>query len=319
MMKTTKLCHLLGIEHPVLQGGMLWLADANLAAAVSNAGALGVVSPLAGMGKREDPAENLKKQISRVKKLTREPFGVNLPLDLPYIGALVDVVLSAGVKIVITAAGNPADYSALFKTQGFTLLHVVSNVRQARIAESCGADAVIAEGVEAAAHIGSDELPLFSLVPQVADAVAIPVVAAGGIVDSRGLVAAIALGAQGVQLGTRFVAVKENLAHPNYINAILTANDADTIITGRKLIPARSLKTEFSRRLRELEKSGAGPRELSAFIGYRSNHEAQVIGNLDRGEAYCGASAGLVKEILPAAKVVRQLVQGYHKILENLS
>jgi enoyl-[acyl-carrier protein] reductase II len=318
-MKTTKLCHLLGIEHPLLQGGMLWLADAGLAASVSNAGALGVVSPLAGMGNGEDPSENLKNQIKKVKKLTQKPFGINLPLDLPYIGVLVDVVLKEGVKVVITAAGNPADYSSLFKKQGCTLLHVVSNVHQAQIAESCGANAVIAEGVEAAAHIGPDELPLFSLIPQVADAVSIPVVAAGGIVDSRGMVAAMALGAQGVQLGTRFVAVEENPAHLNYKNAILGANDTDTLITCRKLIPTRSLKTDFSKRLAELEKSGAGPRELSEFIGYRSNQKAQVLGNLDRGEAYCGASAGLIKEILPAAKVVRQLVRGYSKILDNIS
>lgn len=318
-MKKTSLGHILGTKFPIIQGGMLWLADAGLAAAVSNAGALGVVSPLAGMDNGEDPSENLEKQIKKARRLTQMPFGVNLPLDLPYIGTLIDVVLREGVKVVITAAGNPSDYSALFKTQGCTLLHVVSNVHQARIAESCGVDAVIAEGIEAAAHIGPDELPLFSLVPQVADAVSIPVVAAGGIVDSRGMVAAMALGAQGVQLGTRFVAVKENPAHPNYKNAILGANDTDTLITCRKLIPTRSLKTDFSKRLMELEKSGAGPRELSEFIGYRSNRKAQVLGNLDRGEAYCGASAGLIKEILPAAEVVRQLVQGCRKILDNLS
>ena len=316
-MKKTRVCHILGTNFPIIQGGMLWLADAVLAASVSNVGALGVVSPLAGMRNGEDPSENLKKQIKKVKKLTQKPFGVNLPLDLPYIGVLVDVVLKEDVKIVITAAGNPADYSALFKAQGCTLLHVVSNVHQAQIAESCGADAVIAEGIEAAAHIGPDELPLFSLVPQVADAVSIPVVAAGGIVDSRGMVAAMALGAQGIQLGTRFVAVKENLAHMNYKNAILGANDADTMITCRKLMPTRSLKTGFSKRLAELEKSGAGPRELIAFIGYRSNQKAQVLGDLDGGEAYCGASAGLIKEILPAAKVVRQLVKGCSKILDN--
>ena len=162
-MKKTSLCHILGTKFPIIQGGMLWLADAGLAASVSNAGALGVVSPLAGMDNGEDPPDNLEKQIKKVKQLTQKPFGVNLPLDLPYSGSLVDVVLREDVRVVVTAAGNPGDYSALFKTQGFTLLHVVSNVHQARIAESCGVDAVIAEGIEAAAHIGSDELPLFSL------------------------------------------------------------------------------------------------------------------------------------------------------------
>ena len=316
-MKKTRLCHLLEIEHPVIQGGMLWLADAALAASVSNAGALGIISPLAGIEKGEDPSNNLKKQIKKVKKITPKPFGVNLPLDLPYIGNLVDVVLQEGVKIVITAAGNPADYSALFRNKGCTLLHVVSNVHQAKIAESCGVHMVIAEGVEAAAHIGKDELPLFSLIPQVADAVSIPVIAAGGIVDSRGMIAAMALGAQGVQLGTRFVAVNENPAHINYKNAILKANASDTIITGRKFMPTRSLKIRFSRRLAELEKAGASPRKLMAFIGYRSNQKAQVLGDLDQGEAYCGASAGIIEEILPAATVVQLLVKGCSKILDR--
>ncbi len=298
---------------------MLWLADAVLAAAVSNADALGVVSPLAGMSNGEDPAENFRKQINKVKQLTQKPFGVNLPLDLPYIGILVDVVRQEGVNVVITAAGSPADYSSLFKAQGCTLFHVVGNVHQAKIAESCGADAVIAEGVEAAAHIGPDELPLFSLIPQVADAVSIPVVAAGGIVDSRGIVAAMALGAQGVQLGTRFVAVTENVAHTNYKRAIVAAGDTDTIVTCRQLMPTRSLKTRFSKRLMDLERAGARQRDMVEFIGYRSNRTAQIEGNLDGGEAYCGASAGLIKEILPAAEVVRELVEGCSRILDNFS
>lgn len=256
-MKKTSLCPLLEIEHPVIQGGMLWLADACLAAVVSNSGALGVISPLAGMKKGGEPFDNLKNQIQRTKKLTQKPFGVNLPLDLPYIGTLIDVVLKEGIKIVITAAGDPADYSALFKQQGFTFLHVVSNVQKAQIAESCGVHAVIAEGVEAAAHTGSDELPLFSLIPQVSDAVSIPVVAAGGIVDSRGMVA----------------------AHMNYKNTILAASDSDTLITGRKLMPTRSLKTQFTKLLAKLEKSSADRREHMEFIGYRSNQKAQVLGN----------------------------------------
>ena len=315
--KKTKPCHLLGIEHPVIQGGMLWLANAVLAASVSNAGALGVISPLAGMAPDDNPSDNLKIQVKKAKKNTPKPFGVNLPLDLPYIGNLIDVVLQEEVKIVITAAGNPADYSGLFRNQGCIILHVVSNVHHAKIAESCGVHMVIAEGVEAAAHIGKDELPLFSLIPQVADAVSIPVIAAGGIVDSRGMIAAMALGAQGVQLGTRFVAVNENPAHINYKNAILEANASDTIITGRRFMPTRSLKTRFSRRLAELEKAGADHQELMAFIGYRSNQKAQVLGDLAQGEAYCGASADIIKEILPAATVVQLLVKGYDKILER--
>jgi enoyl-[acyl-carrier protein] reductase II len=317
-MKNSKICDLLGITHPIIQGGMLWLADAVLAAAVSNAGALGVVSPLAGMGRADQPSENFLKQIQAIKLLTKKPFGVNLPLDLPYIEMLVDVAIEEGIGIVITAAGHPSAFSPLFKKRGCTLLHVVSNVHQAKTAECHGVDAVIAEGFEAAAHIGPDELPLFSLIPQVVDAVSIPVIAAGGIVDSRGMVAAMALGAQAVQLGTRFVVVKENLAHINYKNAIVAAGDSDTIITCRDLLPTRSLKTEFSKKLMEFEKSGACPQELIEFIGYRSNRRAQVEGELDGGEAYCGASAGLIKRIQPASQVVRELIEGYDKIISRL-
>ena len=312
-------CTLLGIECPIIQGGMLWLADAGLAASVSNAGALGVVSPLAGMALNGNPPDNLKRQIAATRKRTSRPFGVNLPLDLPYIDDLIDVVLREKVKIVITAAGNPSAYSEVLRNNGCILLHVVSNVHHAEIAESYGAHMVIAAGVEAAAHIGKDELPLFSLIPQVADAVSIPVIAAGGIVDARGMVAAMALGAKGVQLGTRFVAVHESRAHMNYKKAILAAGASDTVITGRNFMPTRSLKTTFSARLRALEESGASRQEINEFIGYRSNHLAQVMGDLERGEAYCGASAGMINELLPAAEVIRQFMQDWRTILGKLS
>jgi len=198
------------------------------------------------------------------------------------------------------------------------VLHVVSNVKQAQIAESCGVNAVIAEGVEAAAHLGFDELPLFSLIPQVADAVSIPIIAAGGIVDARGLVAAITLGAEGVQLGTRFVAVEENIANPKYKQAILEAKDTDTIITCRRMLPTRSLKTDFTRCLLELEESGASADDIRNFLGYSRARTGQLEGDLENGEAYCGASAGLIKEIIPAAMVVQNLVEGYEKILRKI-
>ncbi|GAI76671.1 unnamed protein product, partial [marine sediment metagenome] len=196
--------------------------------------------------------------------------------------------------------------------------HVVSSVKQAQMAESCNVDAIIVEGVEAAGHIGFDELPLFSLLPQVVDAVDIPVIAAGGIVDARGVVAAFSLGAEGVQLGTRFVAVTESIAHPHYKQAIIGANDTDTVITCRKLLPTRSLKTEFSRKLLDLEKSGVPASDIRNFLGYRRARKAQLEGDLTEGEAYCGASAGLIREIIPAAAVVQNLVEGYEEIIENL-
>jgi len=296
---------------------MLWLATAELAAAVSRAGALGIISPLAGMEQHGEPSKNLKKQIARARNLTEKPFGVNIPLDLQYSGILIDVILEQGVGIVVTAAGNPDHYTALLRQEGVKVLHVVSSVRQAQIAESCKVDAVIAEGVEAAAHNGFDELPLFSLIPQVADAVSVPIVAAGGIADARGVVAAMCLGAEGVQLGTRFVTVKENIASPKYKQAIIDAKDTDTVITCRKLLPTRSLKTEFSRNLLELEESGASADNIRAFIGYRRARKGQLEGDLINGEAYCGTSGGLIKEILPAALVVRRLVEGYQKVIKK--
>jgi enoyl-[acyl-carrier protein] reductase II len=298
---------------------MLWIATAELAAAVSNAGALGVISPLAGMAKQGQPAKNFKGQLSKIKQLTPKPFGVNILLDLDYADALMEVALSEKVKTVITAAGNPARYTGELKNEGVTVLHVVSSVNQARKAESGGVDGVIAEGIEAGAHNGTDEMPLFALIPQVVDEISIPVIAAGGIADARGVVAAFALGAEGVQLGTRFVAVNENAAHLNYKQAIVDAQDTDTVITSRSIVPTRSLKTKFTNAILELERSGASAEDIMEFIGYRSNRTAQIEGNLNGGEAYCGASAGLIKEILPVKDVVQQLVEGYDYVLKRLN
>ena len=318
VMKRTRVCDLLGIEYPIIQGGMLWLATAELAAAVSNTGALGVISPYAGMEKNGDSLENLRIQIAKVRNLTKRPFGINIPLDLQKSGILIDVLIKEQVQIVVTAAGNPNLYTELLHQEGVKVLHVVSSVRQARIAETSKVDALIAEGYEAAAHVGLDELPLFSLIPQVADAVSIPVIAAGGIVDARGVVAAFALGAEGVQLGTRFVAVEENIASPNYKQAIIEAEDTDTVITCRKLLPTRSLKTEFSKRLLELEASGATAEDIRSFLGYSRARKGQLEGDLTNGEAYCGASAGLIKEIIPSSQVIQRLVMGYREVIRRI-
>jgi enoyl-[acyl-carrier protein] reductase II len=318
-MKRTRICYLLKIEYPILQGGMLWLATAELAAAVSNAGALGIISPYAGMERHGDPLENLRLQIAAVRKLTKKPFGINIPLDLEQTGLLVDVTLREKIKVVVTAAGDPHLYTEVLRKEGVKVLHVVSTVKQAQSAESCKVDAVIVEGVEAAAHLGFDEIPLFSLIPQVADGVSIPVIATGGIADSRGVVAAFALGAEGVQLGTRFVAVEENIAHSKYKQAILNAGDTDTAITSRKLLPTRSVKTEFTRRLLELEESGASAGDIREFLGYGRARTGQIEGDLENGEAYSGASAGLIKEVLPAAEVVQRLVEDYQKVIKKIT
>jgi enoyl-[acyl-carrier protein] reductase II len=316
--KHTRVCDLLGIKYPIIQGGMLWLATAELAAAVSNAGAMGVISPLAGMDMQGDPSANLVGELKKIKGMTHMPFGVNIPLDLTYAANLIEISIREKVKIVITAAGDPTRFSDVLKKEGIRVLHVISSVRQAEKAKSCGVDAVVAQGLEAAAHGGFDELPLFSLIPQVVDAVSIPVIAAGGISDARGLVASFSLGAEGVQLGTRFVAVEECIAHPNYKQAIIDARDTDTMITCRKIVPTRSLKTEFGSKLFALERSGAPRDEIVEFIGYRSNRMSQIDGKLDEGEAYCGSSAGLIKKILPAREVIAEMVDGYVMVIGRL-
>ena len=317
-MKRTRICDLLAIKYPIIQGGMLWLANAELASSVSNAGALGIISPMAGMGKCGSSSEHLKFQIAKARELTNRPFGVNIPLDLEESGILVDVLLREEVEVVITAAGNPAHYTELLRQNGARVFHVVSSVRQAQIAEACTVDAVIVEGVEAAGHIGFDELPLFSLIPQVADAVSIPVIGAGGIVDARGLVAALSLGAEGVQLGTRFVAVEESIANIRYKQAIIEAKDTGTVVTCRRLLPTRTLKTEFSRKLLEMEESGASANDIREFLGRSRARKGQLEGDLINGEAYCGASVGLIREIIPAAMVVQKLVEGYEEIIKRL-
>jgi enoyl-[acyl-carrier protein] reductase II len=297
---------------------MLWLATAELAAAVSNAGALGVVSPLAGMEKGADPGNNFKYQLSKVKQLTKKPFGVNIPLDLDYSGVLIDLVLSEKIGIVITAAGDPGDFTELLKQEGAKVLHVVGSVGQARHAERCSVDAVVVEGVEAGGHIGFNQVPLFSLIPQVADAVSIPIVSAGGIADARGMAAALVLGADGVQLGTRFIAVEENIAHTRYKQAIIEAKDTDTVITCRRLLPTRSLKTPFTMKLVEMDESGASAEEIYKFMGYSRARRGQIEGDLEEGETYCGSSAGLIKDIIPAAQVIDQLVASYAEVIKRL-
>jgi len=318
-MKTTRVSEILGIQYPILQGGMLWLADAGLAAAVSNAGGLGVISPMAGMEPQGDPVENLTIQITQAKELTDKPIGVNVPLDLRDSELLMDVIFALEIPVVITAAGDPRLYTELFHAQDAKVIHVLSSVKHAQVAEEAGVDAIVAEGVEAAARNGFDELPLFSLIPQVVDAVKIPVIAAGGIADSRGVAAAFALGAEGVQLGTRFVAVKECIAAQSYKDAIVAAGDTDTAITNRALIPTRSLKTTaFSQALLALQEGGADAEEISEFMGHAPSRRAGLEGDLDNGEAYCSASGGLINDIQETKEVIRQLVDGYPEVIKKL-
>ena len=317
-MEKTRICHLLGIEYPIIQGGMTWIANAELAAAVSNAGGFGIISPNAGMSQDAGMVDNLRTQIKIAKSLTDKPFGVNFPLQIPGVKELMDVAIEEKVPAVTTSAGNPATYTPYLKEAGIKVLHLVASVRHATGAEGRGVDAVIAEGYEAGGHNGFDELPTIVLVPQVVDAVKIPVVAAGGIADARGFIAARALGAEGVQMGTRFVATQECIAHQRVKEAIISAIDTGTVISGRKLGPTRGLKNELTAKILEMESRGASTEELGSLIGPGRARLGKLEGDLVDGEAYSGAIAGMITEIVGAGEIVRSIMEDSEAVLAKL-
>ncbi len=298
-MKAISICDLLGIQFPLIQGGMAWVADAQLAAAVSNGGGLGLIA--AG----SMTPEQVRTEIARTRKLTARPFGVNIMLMSPYAEAVAELVREERVDVVTTGAGSPGKYIEGWKAAGIKVVPVVASVAQARRMQSLGADAIIGEGTEAGGHIG--ESTTLVLVPQLADAVSIPVVAAGGIADGRGIAAAMILGAAGVQVGTRFLACSECAIHDNYKAMVVKARDIDTTVTGRSGgHPVRTLKNKLSRRLVDLEKSGATFEEIEE-ITIGSLRKAVQDGNLEEGSFMAGQSAGLIRNILPAADIIREM------------
>ncbi|MBO4399477.1 MAG: enoyl-[acyl-carrier-protein] reductase FabK [Lachnospiraceae bacterium] len=282
------ICKLLGIEYPVLQGGMAWVADAELAAAVSNAGGLGLIAAMNSNG------EQLREQIRKAKTLTDKPFGVNLMLMSPFIEEAVEVVCEEHIGVVTTGAGNPAKYMEKLKGAGVKVISVVAGVALAVMAERMGACAVVAEGCESGGHVG--ETTTMALVPQVVDAVSIPVIAAGGIADGRGMAAAFLLGAQGIQMGTRFLTAKECTIHENYKAKVIAANDHDTIVTGKSLgHPVRELKNRMTREFQKKEADpNTTPEELQA-MGAGALRRAAREGDVQYGSCMCGQIAGLVK------------------------
>jgi enoyl-[acyl-carrier protein] reductase II len=298
-MSKTSICELLAIDFPLIQGGMAWVADASLAAAVSNGGGLGLIA--AG----SMPPELLRQEIRRARQLTGRPFGVNIMLMSPHVAGLAQVVREEKIAVVTTGAGSPGKYVAEWKSAGIKVIPVIASVAQARRMEALGADAVVAEGMEAGGHIG--ELTTMVLVPQVADAIAIPVVAAGGLADGRGVAAALMLGASGVQIGTRFLVCDECGIHNNYKQMVLKARDIDTTVTGRSGgHPVRTLKNKLARRLLEMEKEGA-TFEMFETISVGSLRKAVQDGNIDEGSFMAGQSAGLVSRAQPAAEIIREM------------
>lgn len=306
----TPLCELLGIQYPIFQGGMAWIADADLAAAVSNAGGLGIIA--AGNA----PADYVRAQVQKAKSLTDKPFGVNVMLMSPSADEVAQMLAEEQVAVVTTGAGNPSKYMKLWIDAGIKVIPVVPSTGIAKLVERSGATAVIAEGGESGGHIG--EITTMSLVPQVVDSVSIPVIAAGGIADGRGIAAAFMLGAVGVQLGTRFLVAKECNVHQNYKNKVLKAKDIDTISTGKRLgHPVRSLKTPFSRDFFSKEyDSSVSNEELEAF-GVGALRLAAVEGDEKRGSFLCGQIAGLVKQEQTAKEMIEELFTQAQEILNG--
>lgn len=307
----TSICDILGIKYPILQGGMAWVATAELAAAVSNAGGLGII------GAGNAPGEFVRNEIRKAKKLTDKPFGVNIMLLSPFVDEVIDIVYEERVPVITTGAGNPGKYIARFKEIGTKVIPVVPAVALARKMEQEGVDAVIAEGTESGGHIG--ELTTMALVPQVVDAVNIPVIAAGGIADGRGVVSALALGAQGVQLGTIFVCATECTAHENYKQAIIKAGDRGTVVTGRVTgHPVRILKNKLAREFEKLEKANAGAEEYEK-LGVGKLRAAVVEGDADYGSVMAGQISGLVKDIRPAKDIIEKIMAEAHEVLGKVT
>lgn len=303
------ICELLGIEYPIIQGAMAWIADASLASAVSNAGGLGIIAS----GNAE--AEWVRSEIRKTKEMTKKPFGVNVMLLNPHADAIMDVICEEGVPVVTTGAGNPGKYIPKLKEQGIKVVPVVASVALAIRVERVGADAVIAEGQEGGGHIG--EATTMALVPQVVDAVKIPVIAAGGIADGRGIVAAYMLGAKGVQIGTRFLVAKECTVSQNYKDAILKAKDTDTIPTGRSTgHPVRVIKNKLAREIVSLEKRGADPSEIEK-IGTGALRAAVKDGDVVMGSVMSGQIAGMVNKEQTAKEMIEEMFEEAEAIYEN--
>ena len=296
----TPICELLGIRYPIIQGGMAWIADADLAAAVSNGGGLGLISAM------NADADWLRDQIRKAKALTKEPFGVNIMLMSPFAEEVARVVVEEQVPVVTTGAGSPGKYMEAWRAAGIKVLPVVASVALARMMERSGATAIIAEGGESGGHVG--ETTTMALIPQVCDAVQLPVVAAGGIGDGRGMAAALMLGASGVQMGTRFLVAQECNVHENYKKKILKAKDIDTIVTGRRLgHPVRSLKNRFSRDYYQREYDSSFTDENLEEMGVGSLRRAAIEGDEQRGSSLAGQIAGLVNREQSAAEILHEV------------
>ena len=308
----TKITGLFNIRYPLIQAGMVWNSGWKLAAAVSNAGGLGLI----GAGSMYPDV--LREHIVKCRKATKNPFGVNIPLLYPNIKEHMKILEEEGVKIVFTSAGNPAIWTSHLKALGMQVVHVVSSVKFALKAQEAGVDAIVAEGFEAGGHNGREETTTFTLIPMVAEKIELPLIAAGGIATGRGMLAAMVLGADGVQIGTRFVASDEASSHGSFKQAVVNSIDGDTQLTLKELAPVRLIKNKFYNDLQELYKSNASVAELREKLGRGRAKKGMFEGDLDEGELEIGQIAGLVHEIKPAAAIVAEIIHGFNEARNEL-
>ena len=304
---------LFNIKHPIIQAGMVWNSGWKLASAASNSGILGLL----GAGSMYPNV--LREHIQKCAAATNKPFGVNVPLLYPNIEQIMQIIVEEGVKIVFTSAGNPTVWTQWLKQHGITVVHVVSSVKFAQKAESSGVDAIVAEGFEAGGHNGREETTTLTLIPMVRKSVSIPIIAAGGIATGRGMLAAMVLGADGVQIGSRFVASIESSAHQAFKNEVIAAQDGATQLTLKELTPARLMKNKFYHDLIKLYKTNPTAEELKVFLGRGRAKKGMFEGDLDEGELEIGQIAGLIDEILPAATIVEKIVNEFNNAVGELS
>jgi len=299
------------IEYPIVQAGMVWTSGWRLASAVSNAGGLGLI------GSGSMYPDVLREHIRKCRAATDKPFGVNIPILYSDINKHMEIVMEEGVKIIFTSAGNPKTWTSVLKEKGITVVHVVSSSKFAKKAEESGCDAVVAEGFEAGGHNGREETTTFVLVPMVKEAVSIPVMAAGGIATGRQMLAAMVLGADGVQVGSRFAASEEASIHNNFKKAIIDATEGDTLLSLKQVVPVRLMKNKFYQLVEEAEKRGADAAELAALLGRGRAKKGMFEGDIENGELEIGQVSAMLHDILPAGKIVSQLWQEYLKALKD--
>jgi len=307
-----RITKLFNIQYPIIQAGMIWCSGWELASAVSNAGALGLI----GAGSMRPDV--LRTHIQKCKSSTSKPFGVNVPLLYPEIDKIMQIIIDENVRIVFTSSGNPSTWTKILKEKGITVVHVISNTKFAKKAEDAGVDAVVAEGFEAGGHNGREETTTFVLIPLIREATQLPLIAAGGIANGNGMLAAMALGAEGVQMGTRFVASNESSGHDNFKNRVILTKEGDTVLTLKLLTPVRLIKNEFYNSIEKAEHQGATQDELKVILGRARAKKGMFEGDLDEGELEVGQVSAFVKDIQPAGEIVDKVWKEFLVAKEKL-